>query len=238
MRFFRWKEVSFSRGAVGLEKQRGWQAHTPFRNPLSVRVTLRTGPRASPALAPAFKPVFITQQKKRLCQTGANMRSPSEESVPLHEEFIYCCGAATHVLKCGPWKDLSKDESKNLPRLLFMIIPVFSRCPLPANEAFSAWILPAWLCSNIRGGSDPSPAACSGLSWPELWESCVLGYFASFDNLKKDLFLFMGCLRQEGRRNYLLKDLPVKKIQCFCVHCVQIMQLKCLKRQQQCILPA
>uniref|UniRef100_A0A663ML45 Lipid droplet-associated hydrolase n=1 Tax=Athene cunicularia TaxID=194338 RepID=A0A663ML45_ATHCN len=51
------------------------------------------------------------------------MRSVSEEPVPLHEEFIYCCGAATHVLKCGPWKDLSKDESKNLPRLLFMIIP-------------------------------------------------------------------------------------------------------------------
>jgi len=51
------------------------------------------------------------------------MRSASEEPVPLHEEFIYCCGAATHVLKCGPWKDLSKDESKNLPRLLFMIIP-------------------------------------------------------------------------------------------------------------------
>ncbi|XP_030347007.1 lipid droplet-associated hydrolase isoform X5 [Strigops habroptila] len=53
----------------------------------------------------------------------ANMKSMSEEPVPLHEEFIYCCGAATHVLKCGPWKDLSKDESKNLPRLLFMIIP-------------------------------------------------------------------------------------------------------------------
>ncbi|KAM6272011.1 lipid droplet-associated hydrolase isoform 3-T3 [Spheniscus humboldti] len=53
----------------------------------------------------------------------ANMKSSSEEPVPLHEEFIYCCGAATHVLKCGPWKDLSKDESKNLPRLLFMIIP-------------------------------------------------------------------------------------------------------------------
>ncbi|XP_042659377.1 lipid droplet-associated hydrolase isoform X3 [Tyto alba] len=53
----------------------------------------------------------------------ANMRSASEEPVPLHEEFVYCCGAATHVLKCGPWKDLSKDESKNLPRLLFMIIP-------------------------------------------------------------------------------------------------------------------
>ncbi|XP_010137535.1 PREDICTED: UPF0554 protein C2orf43 homolog isoform X2 [Buceros rhinoceros silvestris] len=51
------------------------------------------------------------------------MRSASEEPVPLHEEFIYCCGAATHVLKCGPWKDLSKDGSKNLPRLLFMIIP-------------------------------------------------------------------------------------------------------------------
>ncbi|XP_014812386.1 PREDICTED: lipid droplet-associated hydrolase isoform X2 [Calidris pugnax] len=51
------------------------------------------------------------------------MKSASEEAIPLHEEFIYCCGAATHVLKCGPWKDLSKDESKNLPRLLFMIIP-------------------------------------------------------------------------------------------------------------------
>ncbi|XP_019327942.1 PREDICTED: lipid droplet-associated hydrolase isoform X3 [Aptenodytes forsteri] len=51
------------------------------------------------------------------------MKLASEEPVPLHEEFIYCCGAATHVLKCGPWKDLSKDESKNLPRLLFMIIP-------------------------------------------------------------------------------------------------------------------
>ncbi|XP_030347002.1 lipid droplet-associated hydrolase isoform X1 [Strigops habroptila] len=66
----------------------------------------------------------------------ANMKSMSEEPVPLHEEFIYCCGAATHVLKCGPWKDLSKDESKNLPRLLFMIIPVYvAKFPLTLNEA-------------------------------------------------------------------------------------------------------
>uniref|UniRef100_A0A452IPT0 Lipid droplet-associated serine hydrolase n=1 Tax=Gopherus agassizii TaxID=38772 RepID=A0A452IPT0_9SAUR len=44
-------------------------------------------------------------------------------TVPLYEEFIYCCGAATQVLKCGPWKDLLESESKTLPRLLFLIIP-------------------------------------------------------------------------------------------------------------------
>uniref|UniRef100_A0A8C3FSK0 Uncharacterized protein n=1 Tax=Chrysemys picta bellii TaxID=8478 RepID=A0A8C3FSK0_CHRPI len=42
----------------------------------------------------------------------------------LYEEFIYCCGAATQVLKCGPWKDLLETESKTLPRHLFLIIPV------------------------------------------------------------------------------------------------------------------
>lgn len=50
-------------------------------------------------------------------------RPGSEEQVPLYEEFIYCCGAATQVLKCGPWKDLLETESKTLPRLLFLIIP-------------------------------------------------------------------------------------------------------------------
>lgn len=85
-----------------------------------------------------FSPIIlweVTVAKSQICKylpiyynnvlfcLTANMRSVSEEPVPLHEEFIYCCGAATHVLKCGPWKDLSKDESKNLPRLLFMIIP-------------------------------------------------------------------------------------------------------------------
>lgn len=68
------------------------------------------------------KYLLICYNSILFCLT-ANMRSVSEEPVPLHEEFIYCCGAATHVLKCGPWKDLSKNESKNLPRLLFMIIP-------------------------------------------------------------------------------------------------------------------
>uniref|UniRef100_K7FPY9 Lipid droplet-associated hydrolase n=1 Tax=Pelodiscus sinensis TaxID=13735 RepID=K7FPY9_PELSI len=54
----------------------------------------------------------------------AESRRPrSEEQVPLHEEFIYCCGAATQVLKCGPWKNLLETESKTLPRLLFLIIP-------------------------------------------------------------------------------------------------------------------
>ncbi|XP_064304191.1 lipid droplet-associated hydrolase isoform X1 [Phalacrocorax carbo] len=80
-------------------------------------------------LAGCFRPVSADLAAAAMLGAGepakgeANTRSASEEPVPLHEEFIYCCGAATHVLKCGPWKDLSKDESKNLPRLLFMIIP-------------------------------------------------------------------------------------------------------------------
>ncbi|XP_074845087.1 lipid droplet-associated hydrolase isoform X3 [Carettochelys insculpta] len=50
-------------------------------------------------------------------------RCESEDQVPLHEEFIYCYGAATQVLKCGPWKNLLETESKTLPKLLFLIIP-------------------------------------------------------------------------------------------------------------------
>ncbi|XP_053141169.1 lipid droplet-associated hydrolase isoform X3 [Hemicordylus capensis] len=49
------------------------------------------------------------------------MKLASEEQVPLHEEFMYICGAATQVLKCGPWKDLWGNESA--PRLLFLVIP-------------------------------------------------------------------------------------------------------------------
>ncbi|KYO48893.1 lipid droplet-associated hydrolase isoform X2 [Alligator mississippiensis] len=53
----------------------------------------------------------------------ASMRRVSEDQIPLHEEFIYCCGAATQVLKCGPWRDLLNGESTDVPRLLFLIIP-------------------------------------------------------------------------------------------------------------------
>ncbi|RMC17174.1 hypothetical protein DUI87_05751 [Hirundo rustica rustica] len=78
-------------------------------------------------IASRTRPCFLTRSVSLSLSSSqlwaSNMRAVSEEPVPLHEEFIYCCGAATHVLKCGPWKDLSKDESKNLPRLLFMIIP-------------------------------------------------------------------------------------------------------------------
>ncbi|XP_069461991.1 lipid droplet-associated hydrolase isoform X2 [Ambystoma mexicanum] len=39
------------------------------------------------------------------------------------EEFIYCSGATTQVLKYGPWRDLWNTEDLNPPRLLFLIIP-------------------------------------------------------------------------------------------------------------------
>lgn len=49
------------------------------------------------------------------------MKGTAEEQVPLCEEFAYIYGAATQVLKCGPWKDLWKNESA--PKLLFLVIP-------------------------------------------------------------------------------------------------------------------
>ncbi|XP_077167754.1 lipid droplet-associated hydrolase [Paroedura picta] len=44
-----------------------------------------------------------------------------EEQIPVHEEFTSICGAATQVLKCGPWQNLFEDAG--VPRLLFLVIP-------------------------------------------------------------------------------------------------------------------
>ncbi|XP_060642999.2 lipid droplet-associated hydrolase isoform X1 [Anolis sagrei] len=49
------------------------------------------------------------------------MKEDSNEHIPVHEEFTYVCGAATQVLKCGPWKDLFQNESS--PKLLFLVLP-------------------------------------------------------------------------------------------------------------------
>lgn len=52
------------------------------------------------------------------------MRKMSEEHIPVHDEFIYCLGAATQVLKFGPWRDLQKTSDEEVPpKLLFLIIP-------------------------------------------------------------------------------------------------------------------
>lgn len=51
------------------------------------------------------------------------MRKMSKEHIPVHDEFIYCLGAATQVLKFGPWKDLQKTSDEAPPKLLFLIIP-------------------------------------------------------------------------------------------------------------------
>ncbi|XP_069829215.1 lipid droplet-associated hydrolase isoform X2 [Dendropsophus ebraccatus] len=47
----------------------------------------------------------------------------SEEHIPIHDEFMYCLGAATQVLKFGPWRDLQKTSDEAPPKLLFFIIP-------------------------------------------------------------------------------------------------------------------
>uniref|UniRef100_A0A8C3VWZ5 Lipid droplet-associated hydrolase n=1 Tax=Catagonus wagneri TaxID=51154 RepID=A0A8C3VWZ5_9CETA len=50
------------------------------------------------------------------------MDSDVKEEIPVHEEFILCCGVETQVLKCGPWTDLINDQSANRPKLLIFII--------------------------------------------------------------------------------------------------------------------
>ncbi|XP_078503851.1 lipid droplet-associated hydrolase isoform X2 [Lissotriton helveticus] len=47
----------------------------------------------------------------------------SEGLIHPFEEFIYCSGAATQVLKYGSWKDLFSKEHEAPPRMLFLIIP-------------------------------------------------------------------------------------------------------------------
>lgn len=51
------------------------------------------------------------------------MDSEIKEEIPVHEEFILCCGIETQVLKCGPWTDLTSDQIANRPKLLIFIIP-------------------------------------------------------------------------------------------------------------------
>ncbi|KAM3932387.1 lipid droplet-associated hydrolase isoform 2-T2 [Leptodactylus fuscus] len=51
------------------------------------------------------------------------MRKMSEEDVPVHDEIIYCLGAATQVLKLGPWRDLQRTSDEAPPKVLFLIIP-------------------------------------------------------------------------------------------------------------------
>ncbi|XP_053317042.1 lipid droplet-associated hydrolase [Spea bombifrons] len=46
-----------------------------------------------------------------------------DDHIPEHEEFVYCGGAATQVLKFGPWIDLQKTKGEVPPKLLFFIVP-------------------------------------------------------------------------------------------------------------------
>ncbi|XP_015265563.1 PREDICTED: lipid droplet-associated hydrolase [Gekko japonicus] len=52
---------------------------------------------------------------------AAGNKPALEEEIPVHEEFTSICGAATQIIKCGPWKNLFEKES--VPRLLFLVIP-------------------------------------------------------------------------------------------------------------------
>ncbi|XP_028927830.1 lipid droplet-associated hydrolase isoform X3 [Ornithorhynchus anatinus] len=45
-----------------------------------------------------------------------------KEEIPVHGEFITCCGVVTQVLKCGPWTELSSNENNGNPQLLILII--------------------------------------------------------------------------------------------------------------------
>ncbi|XP_070091964.1 lipid droplet-associated hydrolase isoform X4 [Equus caballus] len=80
------------------------------------------------------------------------MDSEIKEEIPVHEEFILCCGVETQVLKCGPWTDLFNDQSANRPKLLIFVItgnPGFSAAYVPfvkalyssVNKRFPVWVI-------------------------------------------------------------------------------------------------
>ncbi|XP_036737624.1 lipid droplet-associated hydrolase isoform X1 [Manis pentadactyla] len=82
------------------------------------------------------------------------MDSEIKEEIPVHEEFILCCGVETQVLKCGPWTDLLNDQSGNRPKLLIFIItgnPGFSAFYVPFAKALYSAInrrFPVWVISH------------------------------------------------------------------------------------------
>ncbi|KAG8524802.1 Lipid droplet-associated hydrolase, partial [Galemys pyrenaicus] len=80
------------------------------------------------------------------------MDSEIKEEIPVHEEFILCCGAETQVLKCGPWTDLINDQSATRPKLLIFLItgnPGFCAFYIPfmkalfsaTNRRFPIWVI-------------------------------------------------------------------------------------------------
>ncbi|XP_024408266.1 lipid droplet-associated hydrolase isoform X1 [Desmodus rotundus] len=82
------------------------------------------------------------------------MDSEIKEEIPVHEEFILCCGVETQVLKCGPWTDLFNDPSANRPKLLIFIItgnPGFCTFYVPFTKALYSAInrrFPVWVISH------------------------------------------------------------------------------------------
>ncbi|XP_012583124.1 PREDICTED: UPF0554 protein C2orf43 homolog isoform X2 [Condylura cristata] len=80
------------------------------------------------------------------------MDSEIKEEIPVHEEFVLCCGVETQVLKCGPWTDLINDQSATRPKLLIFIItgnPSFCAFYVPymkalysaTNRRFPIWVI-------------------------------------------------------------------------------------------------
>lgn len=82
------------------------------------------------------------------------MDSEVKEEIPVHEEFILCCGVETQVLKCGPWTDLLTVKSADRPKLLIFIItgnPGFAALYVPFAKALFSSIdrrFPVWIISH------------------------------------------------------------------------------------------
>ncbi|XP_037668758.1 lipid droplet-associated hydrolase [Choloepus didactylus] len=89
------------------------------------------------------------------------MDSEIKEEIPVHEEFILCCGVETQILKCGPWTDLVSDQSANKPKLLIFVIPGnpgFSAFYVPFAKALYSLIdgrFPVWIISHAGHASVP-----------------------------------------------------------------------------------
>lgn len=62
------------------------------------------------------------------------MDSDIQEEIPVREEFFFCGGDETQIIKCGPWTNLFDEPSVTRPKLLVFVVP--------GNPGFSPFYLP------------------------------------------------------------------------------------------------
>uniref|UniRef100_A0A6I8NRU9 Lipid droplet-associated hydrolase n=1 Tax=Ornithorhynchus anatinus TaxID=9258 RepID=A0A6I8NRU9_ORNAN len=109
---------------------------------------------AAPAHARPPSPVAMAAVASRGPSQEMDVDITQKEEIPVHGEFITCCGVVTQVLKCGPWTELSSNENNGNPQLLILIItgnPGIAGFYIPFLKALYAGLhkrYPVWVISH------------------------------------------------------------------------------------------